>query len=222
MQGIKVVVVVVVVWFSFSNRSPRNGYVPPPFPSPPTFLVSLVGNTFRRRVTATIQGIPISLWSRRRWPLFFPMTRCSRRAATAAVPKDEEEERGREEEEARRLIFLLFVNLRAEREKFFFGIQTVVLLFSPPWIPLNLRAKWWRGCLLVFSMAENFCPITAFLRVYPFSIPPEIEIVDHNQPSLPHHCFKSATQFSNRRDNFIYIVGRMVSRCNCEGKKRCE
>lgn len=85
MQGIKVVVVVVVVvWFSFSDRSPPGTF---PLPLLSTFLVLLVGNTFQRRVTATIQGIPISLWSRRRWPLFFPMTRCSRRAATAAVPR---------------------------------------------------------------------------------------------------------------------------------------
>lgn len=44
--------------FSFSDRSPPGTF---PLPLLSTFLVLLVGNTFQRRVTATIQGIPISL-----------------------------------------------------------------------------------------------------------------------------------------------------------------
>lgn len=93
-----------------------------------------------------------------------------RGSAPRSVRAEDEEEARREE--ARRLIFLLFVNLRAEREKFFFGIQTVVL-FSPPY-PVEFTSKMMERvspCVFHGKLSgENFCPITAFLRVYPFSI----------------------------------------------------
>lgn len=115
-------------------------------------------------------------------------------------------ERGREEEEARRLIFLLFVNLRAEREKFFFGIQTVVLLLSPPY-PVEFTSKMMERVSPCVFHGGELLPDYRLPPSLSFFHPTEIEIVDHNQPSLPHHCFKSATQFSNRRPTTLSISG---------------
>lgn len=126
-------------------------------------------------------------------------------------------ERGREEEEARRLIFLLFVNLRAEREKFFFGIQTVVLLLSPPY-PVEFTSKMMERVSPCVFHGGELLPDYRLPPSLSFFHPTEIEIIINH---------RSPTTALNRPPNFpivvqqlyLYQVGKMVSRCDCEGKK---